>query len=467
MSLCNRLYRFKEFGRELAYDVEGARAFFLNEVKAKFLDCFQKGKTVDESIAILQDVHNYSPEEITKNLNQLESEEITTSVSQIPHQKFSTTYALTLNVTQNCNLRCRYCYVEKSSSSSSIMTEDTARKAVDFIFKFKDLESLGISFYGGEPLLNFPVIKSTIEYASREVEKRGLPEVKYHLTTNGTLLTDEMIAFLKDYHINVMVSMDGPASIHDAVRVTPTGESTHSLVLDHLQKLMSSTGKHKISASGVVTNRGRLKKAYEYLSKLSLKDIKLSYVRYLEESNYALTDDEKRQYMDDMRDIAKECTELLLQGIRPPYYNFENNILHLWKRSKRRHFCPAGMRRFGISPGGDIYPCGPAAAMGESKLGILKEGLNKRGGERWAAFASFENRAECKKCWARYLCAGGCPLLLVRYFDEQRCEINQHSARLAIAIYTTVKEKSEMMLAALVDDGFLSYIKGILQDAKS
>lgn len=460
----DRFYRFHEFGRELVYDIEGATAFFVNDVESKVLDCLQEGKSLEDSSAIVQQYYN--GEEISKSLEHLKSEGVFTADPAIPYQKFSQTHALTLNLTQECNLRCKYCYVEKPGLSS-FMSERVAKKAVDFLLTFKDMDAFGISFYGGEPLLNFPVLKSTIEYACKEAEKRGLPEVKYHITTNGTLLTDEVIAFLTDYHVNVMVSIDGPPSIHDAVRVTPTGEGTHSLVLDRLYALMDAVGCHKVSVSGVVTNQGRLKPAYEYLSQLSLKDIKLSYVRYLDKSEYALTDSQKEQYKEDMRDIALECLELLLKGIRPPYYNFENKILQLWKHTKRARFCPAGVRRFGISPAGDIHPCGPAAAMGEWKLGTLNNGLNENAVDKWTAVASFEHRPDCNTCWARYLCAGGCPLRLVRRFDEQRCEINQHATRLAIAVYAAVKEQNEVMFAALVDEGFLSYIRGMLQEVLS
>lgn len=457
-----RFYRFCEFGREVVYDIEGATAFFINEVEAALLDCLQEGNSEEKCIAALQG--SYSVEEIRKSLSHLRSEGALAD-HHIPYQEFSQTYALTLNLTQACNLRCKYCYVEKSPSP--FMSEKVARKAVDFLLNFEDLEGLGISFYGGEPLLNVPVMKSTMKYASREAEKRGLPEVKYHITTNGTLLTDDLIAFLTDYQVNVMISIDGPPSIHDAVRVTPAGEGTHGVVLDRLQNLIEAAGTHTVSASGVITNRGRLKTAYEYLSRLSLQDIKLSYVRYLERSEYALTDMQKEQYLEDMRDIARECVELLLQGIRPSYYNFENKILQLWKHTKRSYFCPAGMRRFGISPEGGIYPCGPAAAMREWKLGRLSDGLDESAVDRWKAVASFEHRKECRKCWARYLCAGECPLRLVRSFDESRCEISQHTTRLAIAIYTAVKEQNEMMLAALIDEEFLSGVRKMIQEAGS
>lgn len=462
----DRFYRFCEFGRELVYDTEGVTAFFVNDAESTLLDLLQEGNSIKESIAILQNVYECSIEETTEILEHLKNEGVLTDDLQIPSQHFSQSYTVTLNLTQECNLRCKYCYVKKSGLPS-FMSERVAKKAVDFLLAFEGVEGIGITFYGGEPLLNFPVMKSTMEYAFVEAEKRGLPEVKYHITTNGTLLTDEIIAFLADYHVDVMVSIDGPASIHDGVRVTSTGEGTHATVLNQLRTLINTSGIYKVGVNGVVTNRGRLKTAYEYLSRFAVKDIKLSPVRYLEKSEYALTNAQKEQYKDDMRNIASECLELLLRGIRPPYHEFEDKILQLWNHTKRTSFCPAGMRRFGISPAGGIYPCGPAAAMEEWMLGTLEDGLDKKKVDRWTAVTSFEYYPYCRKCWARYLCAGGCPLRLVKRVDKQRCEISQHSTRLAIALYAAVKEKNEMMFAALVDEEFLSYIERMLQGVQS
>jgi uncharacterized protein len=465
MCLRDNLYRFSELDRELVYNTESVTATSLSEIEARLVESLQDGNPIEESARVVQNEHGYAPDEVERSLERLKRTGLLDGGSGTPLQEISHTYALTLNLTQACNLRCRYCYVEKPASAPAYMSENTARQAVDWILGFSDLEAFGISFYGGEPLLNYPVLKSTIEYASARAQEAGLPEVEYHLTTNGTLLTDEAIAFLRDWRINVMISIDGPASVHDKMRVTAAGEGTHALVLDRLLSLTGASGEHRVSASGVVTNRSSLREAYDYLSQLHVRDVKLSYVRYIEDSAYALTDLDRQQYIDDMTGIARECERLLLQGSRPPYYNFENKILQLWKRSKRRYFCPAGLTRFGISPTGRIYPCGPAAAMGEWKLGTLERGLNSEAMDGWAAATSLELREDCRDCWARHLCAGGCPLRLVRRFDEQRCEINKHSTRLAIAIYAGIKERNEMMLAGLVDEGFLTQMRQLVERA--
>ena len=468
MSSCNRFYRFSEFGRELVYDIEGANAFFLTEAEARLLDCLQEkslqGKTLyEECIAALQG--DFTQEDIKDAVEHIESEGLLRE-PQTPYQPLSKVYTLTLNISQECNLQCKYCYVQKPDSNP-YMSEEVARKAVDFIAGFDSMEQFSVSFYGGEPLLNFPVMQAVMEYASKKAEEGGYPEVKYHITTNGTLITDEIVDFLAAYDVEVMISLDGPAPIHDALRVTPAGEGSHERVAEALQKLIKAQGNHKVSASSVITNQSRLQNVYEYLSQFPLKDIKISYVRYLDEGKertYALSESQKREYMADMKDLAVECLNLIMKGVRPPYYNFENKLLQLWKHAKRGYFCPAGLTRFGISPGGDIYPCGPAADMGEWKLGTVEHGLDVKRVNQWAALSSFENKKECKACWAQYLCAGGCPLQMIHAIDENRCEISQYSTELAIALYAAIKEENEMMLASLVDQGFLESIRKFLQE---
>ena len=457
-----RLYRFCEFGRDVVYDIEGATAFFTNDVEGTLLDLLQEGKSPEECTTTL--MNTFTASEIDEALTHITKEGLL-SEPHIPYQDLPKIYTLALNVTQQCNLRCKYCYVE-NPGSQPFMREETARKAIDFITEFDDIEGFGISFYGGEPLLNFPVIKEAIEYASQVEKEKGFPEVKFHVTTNGTLMTDEMIDYFTDYDIDVMVSIDGPAFIHDAMRVTPDGKGTHAKVSDVMQKLVQAKGRHKISVSGVITNQGRLKDIYAYFSQFPLRDIKLSYVRYLdehEEKKYALSESEKDQYMEDMRELALTCYDQIMNGIRPPYYNFENKVLQLWKHSRKNYFCPAGLRRYGISPGGEIYPCGPAADLGEFQLGTLDEGLDPDLTKKWTDYSSISNREECKSCWDRNLCLGGCPLQWLRDLDEQRCKISHHSTRLAIALYGLVKEKNEMMLASFVDEGFLSKIREMIQ----
>ncbi len=456
MPTSSRFYRFSEFGRELVYDTDGATAFFVNEAEAHLLDLLQEGKSLDECMT---ELNTYTDEEITKAVQKITNEGFL-SGPHIDSRKGPPLYTLDLNVIQECNMRCKYCYNE-GSGGSPVMNEKTAHMAVDFITEFADSKQFCISFYGGEPLLNFPVIKSTMEYASQKIERKGLPDVTYNITTNGTLLTDDVITFFAQYKTNIEISVDGPAPIHDAARILPDGKGTHTIVMDRLGQLINTPGTHVISASAVITKHSRLKDVYQYLSQFPFKNINISCVRplyYSKENKYGLSEYQMDQYLEDMQELAREYLDLLLNGVRPPYHMFERKILQLWNHVKTEHICPAGTTRFGVSSRGDVYPCGFAADRNTWKLGTVKK-LDKSRLDEWHARVHSDS-SECSTCWACSLCVEKCPL---QARDETRCLISRHSTRLAIGIYAAVKEKNEIMFASLVDEEFFSKIRKMIQ----
>ncbi len=459
------IHRFEEFGRKFLLDVKKNSVYIIDDLTFDLLGlCSQpmeEAQIFDRLAAV------YSTASIREAINFLKHKGILMTgeePTELTFQPLTNKFSITLNVAQSCNLRCRYCYVEKAPTGSrgSLMSEATAKKGIDFILSFDELESLGVSFYGGEPLLNYPVVKSAMQYASRRAEEIGLEDVEFHITTNGTLLSDEILDFFKNYNINVLISLDGPPEVHDSKRIFPNGDGTHQIVLKNLKNLLATEGIHHVSASAVITKDHRLRDAYEYLSQFDFKDVKISYVRYQDGGEFALSESQKQLYLKDMREIAKDCLEKISRGERPPYYNFETKILQLWKGSRKRYFCPAGIRRFGISPKGDIHPCGVAAAQGIHRIGDVHTGLYAEKTKRFLQKISLENREECTNCWARYLCAGGCFLLLVRDYDaKRRCEINLRNTELAIAIFALIREKNELLLSSLLDPSFLPRLRKI------
>jgi uncharacterized protein len=464
-------YAFNQFGRHLLLDVKENKVYVIDNLKNKVLDFFKNPTECERAIEVLK--KHYSIDSIVEALqflkdnNLLVADADCSEKKEVEYQSFTNKFSLALNVSHACNLRCKYCYEDKPriDLKSAFMTENVAKKSVDFILGFDEIESLGIAFYGGEPLLNFPVIKSIIAYANQRAEDLGMPEVEYHITTNGTLLNDDIIDFFRNHNMDILISLDGPSEIHDAMRVTPDGHGTHSTILNNLKKLMSIEGAHKVSASAVVTSGQGLKKAYEYLSQFEFENIKISYARYLGENEYTLNDSDVKAYIEDMTEIAEDCIDKNLNGIRPPYYDFETKILQLWKGSRRKYFCPAGIRRFGVSPDGGIYPCGVAAALDKYRIGDVYQGLDREKLNQLLYEISIENRKGCSTCWARYLCAGGCFLSLVRNFDDVRkCVINKINTMLAISIFAIVKEKNELLLSSLVDPTFLPNFYKMIYD---
>jgi uncharacterized protein len=468
MSVLKRaeIHGFEEFGRKFLLDVKRNSVHIVDDLILNLLDYCSQHREEEQIIEEMK--KRYPVQSITDALNFLKYNKILWFEEEpvkITFQPFTNKFNIALNVAHSCNLKCKYCYIEKTSIESrrSLMSETVAKKAIDFIFSFKELEGLGVSFYGGEPLLNYPVIKSTIQYVSQKAKEHGLVEVEFHITTNGTLLNDDIISFLRDHNINVLISLDGPQEIHNAMRVFPDGSGTHRIVLNNLEKLLSTEGIHEVSASAVVTKEHRLKDVYKYLLKFDLKDIKISYVRYQGESELSLTKSAKQLYLADMRELAMDCLNNILRGERPSYYDFETKILQLWKGSRKKYFCPAGIRRFGVSPDGDIYPCGVSAAQGKCVIGSVYNGLYPDESHRFLQKISIENRMDCANCWARYLCAGGCFLLQGHnHSAENGCEINLKNTELAIAVFALVREKNELLLSSIIDPGFLPGLRKLI-----
>jgi uncharacterized protein len=409
----------------------------------------------------------YSKQQINTALRKLEQNGIlSTKPAPLVTQIYNSckTLTLTLNVCHSCNLRCRYCYIDGGVLSRTWrMKRQVARQAIDFVLKLNPkVEKLGISFYGGEPLLNFDVVRDTMNYANQRAAELGLPPVDYHLSTNGTLLRDEMVDFLAGQNINVLVSLDGPPQIHDAMRIDAAGHATHSKVMRAVRRLLAAKGSLSVSASAVITQGGCLIDTYYYLCDLGFEDIKISYVRYHHGEFFRLDDSTKEQYIADLRQIALDYLGYLQHGWRPAYYEFNRRILHLWTKTRRVDFCPAGQSRYGVSPDGRIFPCGPAACMGYGSIGSLECGLSKDAVQIFLGQNDIFASSACQQCWGRFLCGGGCPLPLVRG-SANSCEVTLEATKLAVYIYLTMRESNEFLLSVLVDEKLPAYVAEIVR----
>jgi len=459
------LHRYELFGRRMVLNVASCACMFLDDVSDAVLDLNDRdraGQAVYEALG-----HRYSKRQISTALQKLEKNGI---FSTKPAPLVTETYGscksltLTLNVCQSCNLRCRYCYIDKEVLSRTWrMNRRVAHQAVDFVLRENPTaEKLGISFYGGEPLLNFDTIRDTITYANQRAAEHGLPAVEYHLSTNGTLLRNEIVNFLAGQNINVLVSLDGPARIHDAMRVDSAGHATHAKVVRAVRQLLAVRGSLSVSASAVITQGRRLIDTYYYLRDAGFEDLKISYVRYRHGEFFELDDSTKDRYIADLRQIALDYLAHLQRGRRPAYYEFNRRILHLWTKTRRIDFCPAGESRYGVSPDGGIFPCGPAACMGYTSLGSLERGLDNEAVRRFLDQNDISASPACQQCWGRYLCGGGCPLPLVKG-SANNCDITLEITRLAIYIYLTMRESHEFLLSVLVDEKLPAYVAELVR----
>ena len=319
---------------------------------------------------------------------------------------------MALFLTQSCNLKCVYCYGEGGSyGSGGNMDEQTAFQAVDWLLqKSGKKKKIHVGFFGGEPFLNFPLMRKIVDYVRKrcgEEDKR----VAFHATTNGTLLDAEKIAFIRDNEISVMISIDGPKEIHDAQRPFTNGRGSFDTIVANCKNLLKA--KPDTPAHAVLMGDNDPERIKNALLEIGFSDVS---VTSASSSLFDEQDQEEKQDRDTeiiLRELdqeagqwmeyirardSKSLKELkhkgqLYMGIIPLVYN-----------SKRRHPCGAGLGLVGVSADGGVYLCHRFVGQAEYKLGsVFTDELDRQPYQE-----SVDLHPVCSQCFARYYCAGGC-----------------------------------------------------------
>ncbi len=318
--------------------------------------------------------------------------------------------ALCLHICHDCNLRCGYCFADEGAyhSAREMMSLDTAKAAIDFLIENSgNRKVLETDFFGGEPLMNFEVVKKTVEYAKAEAEKRG-KKFLFTTTTNGLLLDDEKIAFLNAEMENVVLSLDGRREVHDAIRKTVTGKGSFDLVIDKIKKFVRSRGDKHYYVRGTFTAKNLdFSKDVLFLADNGFDSISMEPV--VTEVPGLEIREEHLPVIE--REYENLCEEYLKREERGEGFNFFHFNVDLEGGpclSKRVSACGAGNEYFSVVPNGDIYPCHQFAGDAKWKMGNVYEGkLNAEIRNKFASSCLF-TRKKCGDCFAKFICSGGC-----------------------------------------------------------
>jgi uncharacterized protein len=345
--------------------------------------------------------------------------------------------------TWRCNLRCSYCFVEKHlvNKGGRRMSAALARRVVDALNEgLSDVESICVHFYGGEPLTNLPAIAAMLDRSQEKSPGR----FSWAITTNGTICSEAAIHLLGRGEFQVILSVDGPAEIHDEHRRTAQGAPTHARVLEFLRALRSRT-KCWVRGSSVVRSGWPLSQAVEYLRSLPVDTIKAQAVRGQEGKPWALSQSEKTTYLQDLEAIGTQVIAELEAGKVPKDDRFSARVLQLLAGLRRDRFCAAGDTIFGVTPEGEILPC-VLIARKDSHLGWVGDNptLWRQAGRQWRL--SRQPRPECHTCPALPLCGGGCPAILPICGAEE-CDLVRKNCEVATSIYQHFRSRPETLLA--------------------
>jgi uncharacterized protein len=318
--------------------------------------------------------------------------------------------ALCLHVSHDCNLSCEYCFASKGDykSGKSLMSKDVALKAIDYLVENSgSRHSIEIDFFGGEPLMNFNVIKEAVAYG-KELEKKINKKFYFTITTNGILLDDEKIDFINTYMDNIVISIDGRKEVHDSIRYDRGGKGSYDRIIPLAQRLINKRKDKSYFIRGTFTSKNLdFLKDVVHLKNLGFKEISIEPVvgsgdkLFINEKDVPIV-------LNEYEMLAKEYLKWRQEGEDIRFYHFNINLYGGPCIYKRITACGAGFEYFAVSPEGFIYPCHQFVGETEFIVGDLNKGIYNKTLERHFKTNNILEKEECKACWAKLFCSGGC-----------------------------------------------------------
>ncbi|WP_441251734.1 radical SAM protein [Kitasatospora sp. McL0602] len=319
--------------------------------------------------------------------------------------------ALSLSVAQKCNLGCTYCYAQQGSfgGPDKNMPPETAKAAVDLLFSEAGPgERVNLSFLGGEPLINRPVVRAATERAVRLSVRSGVP-VTFSITTNGTLLTPDDADFFEAHGFAVTVSLDGDRAEHDLLRPYRGGRGSFDTVLAKVKPLLAQQRRMQVSARVTVTPRNlALRDTLDSFVGLGFHSVGFSPLLNSPTGKEELAPADLEAMLDQMVSCGEEFERQVVAGRRYPFANLVNSLRELHQGTHRPYPCGAGAGYLGVSADGELAACHRFVGDKAGAMGDLSEGIDPRRRLSWLADRHVHRQDPCRSCWARYLCGGGC-----------------------------------------------------------
>jgi uncharacterized protein len=316
---------------------------------------------------------------------------------------------LVLHVTDACNLSCAYCYEKKpGQKTKDPMDLPVARRAVDFLFEHSgNFEEVVLVFFGGEPLLNMRTIRAVTAHAARLGEERG-KRVNFALTTNGTLLTEETIDLLEERNIGVTVSLDGFEEAQDRYRRFADGSPSYRVILPRVRRLLDKARKRPVVARvTLVKGPGDLSATLDHLLGLGFVEAGFSPVT-TGHPDFQLKDGQMDQLLDQFRHLADRFLDAVRERRFFGFSNIIDLLVSLHQGEVMNYPCGAGLGLFSVDPQGRLYLCQRFTGQDEFCMGDIFQGFDEGKLAKFREEAQICNKEECRACWARTLCTGGC-----------------------------------------------------------
>lgn len=410
------IHKFSMMGTNIVVDVNSGAVHVVDDISFDILD-YYKNFTAGEIKNKL--AHKYNADEIDEALREIESLEAEGLLFyEDPYKEYvssmdrkSVVKALCLHISHDCNLRCKYCFASTGNfgGQRNMMSLEVGKKAIDFLISESgNRKNLEIDFFGGEPMMNFDVVKGIIEYA-RQKEKEHNKNFRFTLTTNGLLLNDENIKYINENMQNIVLSIDGRKEVNDRMRIRIDGSGCYDDILPKFKYVAESRNQDNYYVRGTFTRENMdFSNDVLHLADEGFRQISVEPVVAAKDSGYDLREEDLPRLFEEYEKLAYEYVKRRKEG---NWFNFFHFMIDLTQGPcivKRLTGCGSGHEYLAVTPEGDIYPCHQFVGNEKFKMGNVKEGVLNRDIQNYFKNSNVYTKKECDSCWAKFYCSGGC-----------------------------------------------------------
>ncbi|MFR9047272.1 MAG: thioether cross-link-forming SCIFF peptide maturase [[Clostridium] leptum] len=413
------IHKYKLNGFPICLDVNSGAVHVLDDCSFDLLDHvnedFFPPELTEEMLASLSG--RYSNEELTGAYQELlELKKAGLLFSEDTYERFADMMtaapvkAMCLNVAHDCNLRCEYCFAAKGVSvGTDADAFKIGKKAVDFLLeKSGTRHNLEMDFFGGEPLMNFDVVKQVVSYA-RSKEKEYNKNFRFTITTNGLLLTDDKIEFINREMSNCVLSLDGRKEVNDRLRIKINGKGCYNQIVPQYQKLVAGRGDKEYYARGTFTKYNLdFTQDVLHMADLGFDQVSVEPVVSDPMLDYSIKEEDLPRVFQEYETLANELIQRKKEGKGFNFFHFMIDLNQGPCAIKRLRGCGCGNEYVAVTPDGEIYPCHQFVGNPEWKMGDLNDGSFNMDMKLRFAKSNVYSKHDCKSCWAKFYCSGGC-----------------------------------------------------------
>ena len=385
---------FEDNSRETVLNAMGEKYLGVDGIcEADIIECYEQVVELKESGSLFTD-DNFEP-----------------MAGTLKKKTAGVVKALCLHVAHTCNLNCSYCFASqgKYNGDRAVMDFETGKRALDFLIENSGTRrNLEVDFFGGEPLMNWDVVKQLVAYA-REVEKKHNKNFRFTLTTNGVLVDDEVIEFANREMSNVVLSLDGRKEVHDRFRVDYAGNGSWEKIVPKFQKFVEARGNKDYYMRGTFThNNPDFLKDIETMLDLGFTELSMEPVVCAAGDPSELTLDDLAIVCEQYEKLAELMLKRKSEGKPFTFYHYMIDLSGGPCIYKRISGCGSGTEYMAVTPWGDLYPCHQFVGDEKFKLGDIWTGVTNSAIQDEFMQCNVYERPECRDCWARLYCSGGC-----------------------------------------------------------